>query len=77
MWATLFWSLQFSAALACVYLHYHREFGIAVFGTANKLVVGAVLLKAYFDGVIYWPIGLVGALLEWIFAAAFIRELRR
>ncbi|KAL3928171.1 MAG: hypothetical protein SGPRY_002504 [Prymnesium sp.] len=77
MWATLFWSLQFSAALACIYLHYHRERGLAVFATANKLVVGTVLLKAYVDGVIYWPIGLVGASCEWVFALAFLRELRR
>ena len=77
MWATLFWSLQFAGALSCVYLHYRRELGLAIFGTANKVVVGAVLLKAYVDGVIYWPIGLVGALSEWMLALAFIRELRR
>ena len=77
MWATLFWSLQFSGALSCVYLHYRRELGLAIFGTANKIVVGAVLLKAYLDGVIFWPIGLVGALSEWALALAFIRELRR
>ncbi|KAL1528654.1 hypothetical protein AB1Y20_009991 [Prymnesium parvum] len=77
MWATLFWSLQFAGALSSIYLHYHREVGLAIFSTANKVVVGAVLLKAYFDGVIYWPIGLVGAGCEWVFALAFMRELRR
>ena len=77
MWATLFWSLQFAAALSCIYLHYRRELGLAIFGTANKVVVGAVLLKAYCDGVIYWPIGLGGPICEWLLAAAFIRELRR
>jgi len=25
MWATLFWSMQFANALACLYLHYRRE----------------------------------------------------
>jgi len=77
MWATLFWSLQFCAALSCIYLHYRREVGLAIFGTANKIVVGAILLKAYFDGVIFWPIGLAGAGCEWLLALAFMRELRR
>jgi len=77
MWATLFWSMQFANAVACVYLHYHRERGLALLGTAHKMVVGATLLKAYVGGVIYWPIGLVGACVEFAFAFGFARELRR
>ena len=77
MWATLFWSLQFAAAISCVYLHYRREFGLAVFSTASKVVVGSILFKAYLDGVIYWPIGLFGAACEWLLAIAFVRELRK
>ena len=77
MWATLFWSMQFANAIGCVYLHYHRERGLALLSTAHRLVVGTVLLKAYLGGVIYWPIGLAGALIEWGFAVAFARELRK
>ena len=77
MWATLFWSMQFANAIGCVYLHYHRERGLALLSTAHRLVVGTVLLKAYLGGVIYWPIGLAGACCEWGFAVAFARELRK
>jgi hypothetical protein len=77
MWATLFWSMQFANALAAVYLHYHRERGLAMLGASHKAVVGASLLKAYAAGVIYWPIGLVGGCVEWVFAALYLRELRR
>ena len=76
MWATLFWSMQFAKAIASVYLHYHRERGLALLSTSHKLLVGATLLKAYLSNIIYWPIGLVGASLEWLFALLFIRELR-
>ena len=77
MWATLFWSMQFANALACVYLHYQRERGLATVSVAHKLVVGTTLLKAYFQGVIYWPIGLVGSLCEYAFAIAFAMQLRK
>ena len=77
MWATLFWSMQFANACASLYLHYHRERGLALLGVSHKLVVGTILLKAYLSGVIYWPIGLCGACIEWIFAALFVRELPR
>ncbi len=75
MWATLFWSMQFASAISCLYLHYHRERGLALLALSNKLVVGALLLKAYTQGVILWPIGLFGAGLEWIFALLFTNEL--
>ena len=39
--------------------------------------VGTILFKAYASGVVYWPIGLVGACFEWLFAFAFILALRR
>ena len=77
MWASLFWSMQFANAVACVYLHHRRERGLAMLGVSHKLVVGGLLLKAYIQGVVYWPIGLVGGALEWLFAAAFIQELRK
>ena len=77
MWATLFWSMQFANALACVYLHYNRERGLALLSVAQRATVGAVLLKAYAGGVIYLPIGLAGGCCEWAFALAFARELRR
>jgi len=77
MWATLFWSLQFASAIAAVYLHYHRERGLALLGVSQKVVVGAILLKAYAQGVIYWPIGLAGSMIEFVFAALYVRELRR
>ena len=44
---------------------------------SHKLVVGGLLLKAYAGGVIFWPIGLVGACVEWLFAALFIKQLVR
>ena len=77
MWATLFWSMQFANAIACIYLHYRRERGLALLSVAHKLMVGSVLLKAYLEGVIFWPIGLVGASGEWALALAFVRELRK
>jgi hypothetical protein len=77
MWATLFWSMQFANALACLYLHYRRERGLALLSVAHKLVVGATLLKAYLGGVIFWPIGLLGTCCEFGFAFAFARELRK
>lgn len=76
MWASLFWSMQFANAIACVYLHYNRERGLALLILSHKLVVGALLLKAFIGGVVYWPIGLVGAGCEWFFALAFTRALR-
>lgn len=76
MWATLFWSMQFANAVACVYLHYNRERGLALLSVAHKLAVGTVLLKAYLAGVIYWPIGLAGPAVEYGFALAFARALR-
>jgi len=75
MWATLFWSMQFANAVACVYLHYQRERGLASLCVAHKLCVGTILLKAYLSGVIYWPIGLAGPAVEYAFALAFAREL--
>ena len=75
MWATLFWSMQFANAIACVYLHYHRERGLATLSVAHKLLVGTILLKAYLTGVVYWPIGLVGTVVEYSFALAFARAL--
>ena len=77
MWASLFWSMQFANAVACVYLHYQRERGLALLTVAHKLVVGTTLLKAYLGGVIYWPIGLVGACVEYAFALGFARALRK
>lgn len=77
MWASLFWSMQFANAVACVYLHYNRERGLALLAVSHKLVVGGLLLKAYLGGVVYWPIGLFGACCEWFFAAGFIQQLRR
>ena len=77
MWATLFWSMQFANACACVYLHYRRERGLALLAVSHKLAVGTILLKAYLGGVIFWPIGLAGAATEWGFALAFARELAR
>ena len=77
MWASLFWSMQFANAVACVYLHYNRERGLALLAVSHKLVVGGLLLKAYLGGVVYWPIGLFGACCEWFFAAGFIQKLRR
>jgi len=77
MWATLFWSLQFASAIAAIYLHYNRERGLALLGVSQKLVVGSILLKAYAQGVIYWPIGLAGGLVEWTFALLYVRELRK
>lgn len=77
MWASLFWSMQFANAVSCVYLHYHREKGLAMLTTSHKVIVGGLLLRAYLDGIIFWPIGLVGALVEWAFALGFLRELRR
>lgn len=76
MWATLFWSMQFANACACLYLHYNRERGLALLGASHKICVGAILLKAYLGGVIYWPIGLAGCAVEWVFALLFLRELR-
>lgn len=77
MWASLFWSMQFANAIACVYLHYNRERGLALLSVSHKLLVGGFLLKAYLAGVVYWPIGLFGACCEWFFALAFISKLRR
>ena len=76
MWATLFWSMQFANAVACLYLHYHRERGLTLLGAAHKLIVGTTLLKAYLGGVIYWPIGLAGPAIEWMFALLFLNEVR-
>ena len=59
MWGTLFWSMQLVLACSYVYVHYHRgQTGLAYLGVAMKLVVGALLLKAYLTGVVFWPIGL-------------------
>ena len=44
---------------------------------SHKIVVGGLLLKAYVSGVIFWPIGLVGACVEWMFAVLFVKELRK
>ena len=77
MWASLFWSMQFANAVACVYLHYQRERGLALLSVSHKLAVGTLLLKAYLQGVVYWPIGLVGSLFEYAFALAFARELQK
>ena len=77
MWATLFWSMQLANAIGCVYLHYHRERGLATLAVAQKLAVGTILLKSYLGGVIFWPIGLAGAALEFVFAFGFARELNR
>jgi len=76
MWATLFWSMQFANAVASLYLHYHRERGLTLLGAAHKLIVGTTLLKAYLGGVIYWPIGLAGPAIEWMFALLFLNEVR-
>lgn len=77
MWAQLFWSMQFVWALSYVYVHYRREPGLVFFGIATKIIVGTLLLRAYAMGVVYWPIGLVGACCEWVLAALFVVELRR
>jgi hypothetical protein len=77
MWASLFWAMQFANAVGCLYLHAHRERGLAMQLLSHKLVVGGFLLKAYLGGVIFWPIGLVGSLTEWGFAMLFVRELRK
>ena len=53
------------------------QVGLIYFGTATKLVVGAVLLKAYLAGVIFWPIGLVGSYIEFLFAFVFMHGLSR
>ena len=77
MWAQLFWSLQFVFAVAYVHVHYNREqTGLVYAGIAAKLIVGTILLKAYLQGVIHWPIGLTGAACDWLLAAAFAYELR-
>lgn len=76
LYATLFWSLQFCGALGCLYLHHHRERGLAALLTASKLVVGAVLLKGYAQGVLLAPLGLGGGLLEWGLAVAFFLKMR-
>ena len=68
MWASLFWSMQFANAVASIYLHYNREKGLALLSVSHKLVVGGLLLKAYIDGVIFWPIGLVAPLLDFAIA---------
>ena len=76
MWATLFWANQFVWALANLYVHHNRrQDGLIVFGAANKAVVGLLLLLAYAQGVIHWPIGLVGALFEWANASLFVIDL--
>ena len=77
MWATLFWSLQFASAVAALYLHFRREEGLALFQIATKLVVGALLLKAYVEGVLRAPIGLGGPACEWVFAALYANAIRR
>lgn len=77
MWATLFWAMQFANAIGCLYLHAHRERGLAMQLLSHKIVVGGLLLKAYVSGVIFWPIGLVGACVEWMFAVLFVKELRK
>ena len=67
MWAQLFWSLQFVFAVAYVHVHYNREqTGLVYAGIAAKLIVGTILLKAYLQGVIHWPIGLTGAACDWL-----------
>ena len=77
MWATLFWSMQFVWALAYLYVHANREqVGLIYFGAATKLIVGSLLLNAYVSGVILWPIGVGGALLEWLFALLFLSDMR-
>ena len=59
-------------ALAFVHVHYNRsQTGWVYFGIASKVIVGALLLKAYLSGVILWPIGLAGACIEWSFALLF------
>ena len=77
MWASLFWSMQFANAIACIYLHHSRERGLALLIVSHKVVVGGLLLKAFADGVVYWPNGLVGACCEWAFAVAFVHALRK
>ena len=77
MWAMLFWSMQAAGAVACAYLHFHRERGLALLLACNKLAVGALLLKAFAEGVVVASVGCVGGALELAFAALFVRELRR
>ena len=75
MWATLFWSLQCCFAAAYVHVHYHREqTGLIKLGVMAKVAVGALLLKAFAEGVVKAPIGAAGAL-DWAMAVAFAAEL--
>ena len=74
MWATLFWAMQFANAIGCLYLHAHRERGLAMQLLSHKIVVGGLLLKAYVSGVIFWPIGLVGACVEWMLPSSSSRS---
>lgn len=45
MWASLFWSMQFANAVACLYLHANRERGLAMLAVSHKLVVGGFLVR--------------------------------
>ena len=64
MWATLFWSGQIAFSLGYLYIFlalWRGEHSVAKapfvhIGVLQKLAVGTLLLKAYFDGIVKLPI---------------------
>merc|ERR1719331_1965092 len=66
MWATLFWGSQVAMAGGFAYVFASdREVGTLLFvlvAAAQKVVVGALLLKAFADGVVKEPVAIGGAL---------------
>mmetsp|Transcript_8395 Transcript_8395/g.27682 ORF Transcript_8395/g.27682 Transcript_8395/m.27682 type:complete len:151 (-) Transcript_8395:385-837(-) len=75
MWATLFWSQQFSWGCALLYAQYvARHEGLILFSAVTKLMVGTLLFNGYLGGVIHWPIGLGASTFEFCCAALMLLD---
>eukprot|EP00040_Diaphanoeca_grandis_P005760 m.34393 g.34393 ORF g.34393 m.34393 type:complete len:351 (-) comp16968_c0_seq2:220-1272(-) len=62
MWATLFWSGQIMFCIGYLYIYRtkHGKMPFALVGGLQKVVVGVLLIKAYFDNVVNLPIAMAG-----------------
>lgn len=62
LWATLFWSTQicFSIGYLYIYRTNNGRMPFALVGGVQKVAVGILLVKAYFDGVVHLPIAMGG-----------------
>jgi membrane protein YqaA with SNARE-associated domain len=78
MWALLFWSSQLAFAAGYLYINLKQEGKVpfVYVGIAQKVLVGAFLLRAYAQGTVLGPIGAAGAM-ELLMALLLLRDVTR